>query len=61
MNHMELDEKLEENAIPNEITIDYIWDTFIRPLEGQSFVNTQGFGNKVIQVTDAYILKESAK
>jgi len=60
VNHMDLDEELEEDALPNEITIDYIWDTFIRPLEGESFVNTQGFENRVIQVTDAYILKVSA-
>ena len=61
VNHIDLDERLEEDAIPNEITIDYIWDTFSRPLEGKSFVNTQGFENKVIQVTDAYILKASEK
>lgn len=61
VNHMDLDVKLDEDALPNEITLDYIWDTFIRPLEGRSFVNTQGFENKVIQVTDAYILKESEK
>ena len=58
---MDFDEKLDKDAIPNDFTIDYIWDTFIRPLEGQSFVNTQGFENKVIKVTDAYILKESAR
>jgi len=61
VNHMDLDEKVEVNVLPSEITFDYIWDTFIRPLEGQTFVNTQGFENKVIQVTDAYILKESQK
>ena len=61
VNHMDMDEKLEEDAIPKEITIDYIWDRYIRPLEGQSFVNTQGFENKVRQVTDAYILKESSR
>lgn len=61
VNHMVLDEELEEDVLPNVVTIDYIWDTFIRPLEGLSFVNTQGLENKVIQVTDAYILKESDK
>lgn len=59
VNHMDMDEELEEDTMPKEITIDYVWDKFIRPLEGQSFVNTKGFENKVIQVTDAYILKES--
>lgn len=29
-------------------------------MEGNSFVNSQGFENKVLKVTDAYILKESA-
>lgn len=61
VNHMDLDEELEDDVLPNVVTIDYIWDTFIRPLEGLSFVNTQGLENKVIQVTDAYILKESDK
>lgn len=61
VNHLDLDEELQIDAIPQEITIDYIWDNFIRPLEGQSFVNTQGFENKVKEVTDAYILKESSK
>jgi hypothetical protein len=61
VNHMDIDEELEEDVLPNVVTIDYIWDTFIRPLEGLSFVNTQGYENKVIQVTDAYILKESDK
>ena len=61
VNHIDMDEEFGTEAIPNEITIDYIWDTYIRPLEGMSFVNTQGFENKVIQVTDAYILKESEK
>lgn len=61
VNHMDLDEKLDDDAIPQEITIDYIWDRFIRPLEGQSFVNTKGLENKVKQVEDAYILKESAE
>lgn len=61
VNHMDLDEELEEDVLPNVVTIDYIWDTFIRPLEGLSFVNTQRLENKVIQVTDAYILKESDK
>lgn len=59
VNHMDFDEKLDEDAIPNDITIDYIWDTFIRPLEGRTFVNTKGYKNKVIQVTDASIIKES--
>lgn len=59
VNHIDLDERLEEDALPAEITIDYVWDKFVRPLEGSSFVNTQGFENKVIEVTDAYILKES--
>ena len=61
VNHMDIDKELEEDVLPNVVTIDYIWDTFIRPLEGLSFVNTQGLENKVIQVTDAYILKESDK
>lgn len=61
VNHMEMDEELEDDAIPSEVTIDYVWDRFVRPLEGMSFVNTQGFENKVIEVNDAYILKESDK
>lgn len=60
VNHMDMDMELEYDSIPSEITIDYVWDKFIRPLAGQSFVNTQGFENKVIEVTDAYILKESS-
>lgn len=60
VNHMDFDEKLDEEAIPKEVTIEFIWNIFIRSLEGNSFVNSQGFENKVLKVTDAYILKESA-
>ena len=57
---MDFDEKLDEEAIPKEVTFEFIWNTFISSLEGNSFVNSQGFENKVLKVTDAYILKESA-
>jgi hypothetical protein len=61
VNHMDMDERLEEDVMSGEVTIDYVWEKYIRPMEGSIYLNTQGFANCVVEVTDAYILKESEK
>lgn len=60
VNYLDMEEPLAEEALPSDITIDQVWDIYIRPLAGKTLVNSLGFENKILEISDAYILKESA-
>lgn len=59
--YMPMDQPLENSVMSDSPSFEDIWNQYVRPLQGKSFVNTQGFENKVVDVTDAYIVRETAK
>lgn len=59
VDYLEMDSPLTTDYTNDAISIDEIWDKYIKPLEGKELINTQGFSNKILKVDDAYIVRLS--